>query len=126
MAVAYSFLNMIVPKDERASKHNQSTLQDIQESGLIKLEASGPGYLVKIPFLFLRCYLETIEDPFNKFWKEILLENGIHSQGWDTFNINYFALRLSFFRALGESGILLEDFFPGCLTNIPKNIYIYT
>lgn len=118
MAIAYSFLNMTVPKDERVSKFNSITLLDIEESGLIKLESSGPGYIVKIPFVFLRCYFETATDPFKKFWKEILLEEKIYWQKWEGLNISYFAFRLSLFKALGESRIPLGDFFHGCLTNI--------
>lgn len=117
-AIAYSFLNMPVPKDERVSKFNLITLLEIEESGLIKLESCGPGYIVKIPFVFLRCYLETATDPFKKFWNEIFLGEEIYWQKWEVFNRNYFAFRLSLFTALGESNIPLCDFFHGCLTNL--------
>lgn len=119
MAIAYSFLNMTVSRFKKASKHSQSTLLNLEESGLIKLVSSGPGFLVKIPFVFLRCYIETTEDPIKTYWNDLLMKRKMHWQEWESFNINYFAFRLSLFAALGQPSIPLRDFFRGSLINIP-------
>lgn len=121
-AIAYSFLNLTVTKYESASTYNKNTLLSLEESGLLKLEVNGSGFRVKIPFVFLRCYFETVKEPFAKYWSELLIEKKIYWQEWETFNRNYLAFRLSLFAALGYKKIRLDEFFHGCLTNIPDNI----
>ena len=122
-ALAYSFLNIHV--DETAKVGENATFLDLEEAGLIQLEPKETKFLVKIPFMFLWCYLERYdEEYYGHFWTYILIGKDIGWQEWEVFNRNYIAFRISLYEFLGYKQVSLRDLFQGAIVNFSQDIIV--
>ena len=121
--MAYSFLN--IPVDETAKVGENATFLDLEEAGLIQLEPKKTKFLVKIPFMFLWCYLERYdEEYYGHFWAYILIGKDIGWQEWEVFNRNYLAFRISLYEFLWYKQVSLRDFFQGAIVNFSQDIIV--
>ena len=121
-AIAYSFLPLLV--NQAGSSLDDFSLLSLEEDGLIYLEPKGLKYLVKIPFMFVWCYLQNIKDTHYKFWYHTLGGEKNGWQEWDVFNRNYIAFRLSLHYFLGHDEVPIREFFKGAIYNLPEDMTI--
>lgn len=121
-AIAYSFLSS--PVRPAANVKENTTFLDLEEAGLIQLEPKGIKFMVKIPFMFVWCYMQEYqgEDYYCKFWTNILIGNNFGWQEWEVFNRNYIAFRLSLYEFLSIKEVSVRDFFQGAVVNFSQDI----
>jgi hypothetical protein len=121
-AIARSFLSLNTDELDRYDEMEDTTYQDLEERGLIKLQNGK----VKISHFFVCCFLYKSKHKTDlaEFWRILLIEKDFWWQDWEVFNRNYIAFRLSLFAYLGETTVSLKDFFAGAKMNIPVDIDI--
>jgi hypothetical protein len=120
-AIAKSLLRHNVGEMDTYPELGGTTYQDLEETGLIKLENGK----VKISYFFVCCFLSKSKiTPVSLFWRDLLIERDFWWQDWEVFNRDYIAFRLSLFAYLGKTKVPLKEFFAGAKMNIPVDIDI--
>jgi hypothetical protein len=115
--ICYAFLAETV--SERGIAYDTTTFLNLAEEGLITLEQSDPGYSIRIPFIFVSCYLLTVKPVFSKLWTNLLFEENDRHLSWKIFNRNYLAIKLSMHQILGRNKILISKLFHGSVMGVP-------
>jgi len=126
-AIAYSFLSLTIKEKQLISESESPlTFLNLEELGLLKLKRlRGNSAHVQIPFIFVMCFLESsLETEYSQFWSRLLISQKMYWQGWEKFNWNYMAFRLSLFSKLGKTTIPLTQFLSGAQRNIPVDIIL--
>ena len=100
------------------------TFLDLEEAGLLKLDRRSDNSIgIKIPFIFVICYLRSsIKNEYSKLWIRLLVSKKMQWQCWEEFNSSYMAFRLSLYAKLGFITIPLSDFLSGAKMNISEDI----
>jgi hypothetical protein len=118
-AIAYAFLSR--PVQWTGVVMDNTTFLNLEESGVIKHVSIDSRSYVRVPFVFVWCYLQQTchnrNNKYSKFWHDILVGKDIDE--WDVFNRNYIAFRLSLYACLDCTSISLAEFFQGAVVNIP-------
>ena len=124
-AIAYSFLSLRADEKQQICADSALTFQDLEEYGLIKLIRDVNSVKIKIPFIFVMCYLQfSTTNEYSKFWSRLLITGKMSWQSWEEFNSLYMAFRISLFSKLGISTIQLSKFLSGAKMNIPVDIIL--
>jgi hypothetical protein len=125
-AIAYYFLSMRVVEEKKVSEFESPlTFLNLEEYGILKLHRRLDNSIrVKIPFIFVLCYLEYSDDEYSKFWVRLLISNKMYWQPWEEFNCSYMAFRLSLYAKLGISTIPIAEFLSGAKMNISEDIIL--
>jgi hypothetical protein len=125
-AIAYYYLSMHVNEGQRVSNESPLTFLNLEEYGLLKLERLPDDTVkIKIPFVFVLCYLQSsTTNEYSKFWSHLLISQKLYWQAWEDFNYSYMAFRLSLFSKLGKTTIPLTQFLSGAQMNRPRNIIL--
>ena len=126
-AIAYSFLSLCIKERQVISElESPLTFLNLEELGLLKLHRLSNGSIkVKIPFIFIYCFLKSSPDKeYSRFWSHLLISKKLSCQSWEEFNCDYMAFRLSLFSKLGITTTPLSKFLAGAKMNIPADIIL--
>jgi hypothetical protein len=115
--ICYAFLAETV--SERGIAYGNKTFLNLAEEGLITLEQSDPGCSIRIPFIFVSCYLLAVKPVFSELWTNLLFEKNDRHLSWKIFNRNYLAIKLSMHQILGRNKILISKLFHGSVMGVP-------
>jgi hypothetical protein len=85
------------------------------EEGLITLEQADTSYSIRIPLIFVSCYLLIVKPVFSKLWTNLLFEEKDRHLSWKRFNRKNLALKLSMHQILGRNDIPVSQLFQGSL-----------
>jgi hypothetical protein len=113
-AIAFYYLSMRVVEGQKISEFESPlTFLDLEEAGLLKLDRRSDNSIgIKIPFIFVICYLRSsIKNEYSKLWIRLLVSKKMQWQRWEEFNSSYMAFRLSLYAKLGIITIPLTDFY---------------
>jgi len=95
------------------------------------LEPAILGFYIRLPYLWVRLLVKraSVNGPIDKFWHDMIdSEEQFYWQQWENFNIEYWALRICSFSALGHKKIKLKELLKGAhcsdRINVEANVNI--
>jgi hypothetical protein len=99
--ICCSLLSKCVGKNQVFSCGNRTYLE-LEESGIIYLEeAPLSGFMIRIPFIFISCFICQLPCKLTRFLSEVLYENNSRICSWSEFNRKHIYLKNGLSQILG-------------------------
>jgi hypothetical protein len=124
--------------DEIMTFQGSTTYRELSSRGILNLrihDRKTGMHRILFPYLWVVLLVLSSNDKGLTHWKSMInYDEKMYWQQWEEFNLDFWALRLSLFRLLGKSKVLLKDLLRGALLSrrfpevevaIPEDFKIY-